>query len=100
MSIPLPSPSLFPKKPSTIEAPQPESSTPSSEAKAAAGSNEVPKKPFVRKPHLTQNLREDGVLKGVMAELRESEEINRRAGWYDRNRNGKQRQNKKPQRKR
>lgn len=87
MSIPLPNPSLFPKTPST---------TPIVEAhtQISIGSDGL-KRPFKRRPHLTQNLREDGVLKGIMEELREMENINREHGWYDRNRNGKQRGQKR-----
>jgi hypothetical protein len=48
------------------------------------------KKPFERPEHLTSRpLRNHPGLEKIMDELRESEEINRKHGWYDRDRNGK-----------
>lgn len=89
MSTPTPTPAMFAgRKKIAPSSTSSETSTTSSTPSTPETKNDS-KKPFVRKPHLTQNLREDSVLKGIMDELRESEQINRRHGWYDRNRNGK-----------
>lgn len=82
MSIPLPSPKLFPKKNVSSEQ--------SSEKKASSEQPDV-KKPFVRKPHLTQRLSGNEDLKAISDALHKQEDANRKAGRYDRNRNGKQR---------
>lgn len=81
MSIPLPSPKLFPQKNVSSE--------PSSETKESV---EQPcKKPFVRKPHLTQRLNQHEGLQKISDALHKQEDDNRKAGRYNRNRNGKQR---------
>lgn len=54
-----------------------------------------PKKPFKRAEHLTAKpLRDNPDLQKLQEEFKEMEDINRQAGWYDRNRNGKQTESK------
>lgn len=53
--------------------------------------NSAPKKPFKRTEHLTQKpLRDNPELQKLQEEFKEMETVNKQAGWYDRDRHGKQ----------
>lgn len=66
------------------------SSSTSDSSSKSRGVKPTKAKPFRRTEHLTQKpLADNPDLKKLQEEFKEMEDINKKAGWYDRNRDGK-----------